>query len=901
MQPGILFLFGLVLMLFPLSGCDRGERTERPADGSDSPSVAPADVVAALQRWRCLACHRPSTRHPELASPPAPALERVGRRLRASWVSSWLSDEGPRPRGRGMPRVFRGWPQKEKERAVADLVAFLLRDGQGPFSTPGPQLSSDAFVGGRLFTSVGCVACHGRADLADLALKTDLPHLVEFLRDPVALHPDGRMPSLALTPSEARAIALFLMAPPTPLTAGRRRGGLLLECLEADDGFREFDAGLSAGRVVSRRTAERFTAEHRSRDDRFGLRYRGILTIPRGGAWTFSTRSDDGSWLWIDGELVVRNGGLHGPSTQRGTIVLTEGPHAFQVAMYEHEGGELLEVRCQGPTGESMEIPPEWLSHRELSIPTPRTPPRTDDGDPARGARLYVALGCAACHEEEGEKLADAPALADLSDAGGGCLDPDPDIRAPSFDLSDAERTVFRGWLRAPDREHLLSVDDAVVLSSRLGRLGCLKCHERDGRGGPDAATDSLFVGTADLGDEGRLPPRLTGVGAKLTTKRLRTVLERGTALRPFMRTRMPRFGRRNVASLPDLFAKLDRGKLEERATPGRATAGVLESGRRLVGRKGFNCITCHRFGGVGDPRNHTVDLVGTTERIRFAWFRRLLTHPSELNPGTRMPPYWSGGTVDFPEILGGDREAQIAAIWQYLEGADKWPAPHGLDYDLSAYELDPVDRPIYFGAFFRGVGPKTLCVGFPEGVHIAYDMARVRLAKVWKGAFVNAAGTWTERGGKLEVPDSLDVLDLPSSPTFARLDSPDAVWPEETGHRGAWAYRGHERDAAGRPTFLGRLGDVELRETVVPVARGSRRGILRRFELTSATEATLTARLARGETLRAIPDGFAVGPAEVRVHGGTARLVRVGDETELRVEIRVTPQGANFEVVMTW
>ena len=55
------------------------------------------------------------------------------------------------------------------------------------------------------------------------------------------------------------------------------------------------------------------------------------------------------------------------------------------------------------------------------------------------------------------------------------------------------------------------------------------------------------MIGEADLGDEGRLPPHLTGVGDKLQPEWLREVLlNKGTA-RSYMATRMPQFGEANI------------------------------------------------------------------------------------------------------------------------------------------------------------------------------------------------------------------------------------------------------------------------------------------------------------------------------------------------------------------
>jgi len=46
--------------------------------------------------------------------------------------------------------------------------------------------------------------------------------------------------------------------------------------------------------------------------DNFGVVYSGFIDIPVAGNYRFGTRSDDGSKLWINGEVLVDNDGLHG-------------------------------------------------------------------------------------------------------------------------------------------------------------------------------------------------------------------------------------------------------------------------------------------------------------------------------------------------------------------------------------------------------------------------------------------------------------------------------------------------------------------------------------------------------------------------------------------------------------
>ncbi len=46
--------------------------------------------------------------------------------------------------------------------------------------------------------------------------------------------------------------------------------------------------------------------------DRFAATWRGRFNVGTAGDYTFCTTSDDGSWLLIDDQTVVDNGGLHG-------------------------------------------------------------------------------------------------------------------------------------------------------------------------------------------------------------------------------------------------------------------------------------------------------------------------------------------------------------------------------------------------------------------------------------------------------------------------------------------------------------------------------------------------------------------------------------------------------------
>jgi hypothetical protein len=71
----------------------------------------------------------------------------------------------------------------------------------------------------------------------------------------------------------------------------------------------------------------------------FGSESTGTLSVAAPGVYSFGLDSDDGSTLYIDGALVVSNGGAHGPFTVSSPALLSAGLHSFTVNFYEDFGG----------------------------------------------------------------------------------------------------------------------------------------------------------------------------------------------------------------------------------------------------------------------------------------------------------------------------------------------------------------------------------------------------------------------------------------------------------------------------------------------------------------------------------------------------------------------------------
>ena len=70
----------------------------------------------------------------------------------------------------------------------------------------------------------------------------------------------------------------------------------------------------------------------------FSVEWSGWLRIDRGGRYDFSTRSDDGSTLEIDAQVVVDNGGVHAATARTATIALTPGVHQVRLRFLQATG-----------------------------------------------------------------------------------------------------------------------------------------------------------------------------------------------------------------------------------------------------------------------------------------------------------------------------------------------------------------------------------------------------------------------------------------------------------------------------------------------------------------------------------------------------------------------------------
>ncbi len=402
-----------------------------------------------------------------------------------------------------------------------------------------------------------------------------------------------------------------------------------------------------------------------------------------------------------------------------------------------------------------------------------------------KGAEIAAKLNCSSCHQLTS---ADKPVQVKLETGTGGCLTGTSAAGRPHYDLSESQRAALIAYL-ADDKKPALTPAQQTHLT--LQALNCYACHDRDGVGGPDVARNRYFVGDEGIADAGRLAPPLTGIGQKLRADWLESVFHGEGRVRPYLQTRMPKYPA-HAKALTALLKKTDKKEL-----PKLHPEGDLAAGRKLTGiLGGMNCITCHVWGDKPSLGIQALDISQLNKRLTPEWFRDYLLNPAAYRPGTLMPPLWPGGQSMLKDVLNGDTERQIAALWAYIAKGEDLPEGYPA-HVANAFELIPQDRPIIQRTFLNHVGPYAILAGFPGGVNIAYDGKRGRPALVWRGRFFDAYSTWFVRAAPFENPLEKEIF----------------AWPEVSESE-ADGFRGYKLDKAGNPTFLTRVEGVDVEDS---------------------------------------------------------------------------------------
>lgn len=542
------------------------------------------------------------------------------------------------------------------------------------------------------------------------------------------------------------------------------------------------------------------------------------------------------------GCVACHNPRSHGgkPSTLPGSVSLSHVAAKYSLPSLSKFLFEPHKVRPGGRMPDMRLKPQEAVliasylitSTNDANGPTPEKhgrPTKPDEASIARGRTAFANQGCISCHPlaslnaDAPRKL--APRWSKLNPTRG-CLDPKT-TSTPRYDLDPDQADAIRAAIKAGDEE----AEKPTQLAMTLTAFNCIACHSRDDYGGPGKERNDYFTtDEPNLGDHGRIPPTLTLLGAKLKTLWLQKVLYDGEAVRPHMHTRMPQFGEANIGHLPKLFKSLDKlppstTKPLDPSEPGRNDRRTYrDAGSKLLGDQGLNCITCHNFNGLKSPGFKGMDLMTTFDRLEPAWFDAFLRSPLTMRPGIIMPNYWPEGKAVRTDILQGNTEQQIRALWYTLSLGRSAPTPRGIRREGTKLLVTDAAR-LYRGRS-RVAGYRGIAVGLPGGLNYAFNAENGSLTALWRGEFVSVnwggqgAGNFDPAARATQLAQDVGFYRLPSEqapwplrPVMTKEQpvNPDPLYPRNRGYQ----FLGYSLNDAG-PTLRYRSGDVEITDRSV-------------------------------------------------------------------------------------
>ncbi len=826
---------------------------ERFIDVETISNVERGDLL--INELNCASCHEAKSSW-SVQPKQAPVLSNVGARILPEYFESYLRNPQHVKPGTTMPNVLAGKSEVDQKIITESLAHFLASTG-----TIAKQNSNSKAVsqGEQLFHSVGCVACHNPQNedvkiatsipLGSLENKYSLSSLTDFIKNPLHARPSGRMPQFNLTDSEAQNIATYLIRDAvveSKINFAYYEGKW--EKLPDFNQLKPVSTGITSG----------FDVQLGKAKDHFGIVFTGFWETPTDGKYRFKLTSDDGSRLIIDGDTVVDNDGIHGMNSVEKEVVISAGIHEIRIEFFENQGGEDLRVIVNGNGLKGIGFESLLRPTREVVIDPDNQPFVLDLKKAALGKNHFQSVGCAACHEMQlpKSKLGEAqvmnstlPAPKSFSNMNplAGCLSatqPTIEFGFNSFQRKCiAEAINARKIATTQATQATQQSKPEQVIHEKLVTLNCYACHnrqmsDRSIRGGVvDMRGDSLeiydrkkwFTGTqVEMGDEGQHPPALKSIGAKLNRKWLDKVLLESAKDRPYMSTRMPKFGADNLGTLADELVDFDKLKNVPTVTYSETERKIKSHGRFFAGDQALSCIKCHTFGKYPATGVQAIDLTTMTKRLNRDWFQMYMLKPSNFRRGTRMPESWPGGKSYYPDILSGDTHQQIDSIWKFLEDGDSAAKPKGLV--RSKMELKPGNTPKIYRNFIEGAGARAIGVGYPEEVNLAFDAELCRLALLWQENFIDASRHWTGRGQGFEAPLGENLLKLPEAVVFTKNSPPDQ-WTKTKGSNSP-VFKGYHFDKNRRPVFAYQLDGIDIKDQPIPTLDEDRPQITRKFTI---------------------------------------------------------------------
>ena len=232
------------------------------------------------------------------------------------------------------------------------------------------------------------------------------------------------------------------------------------------------------------------------------------------------------------------------------------------------------------------------------------------------------------------------------------------------------------------------------------------------------------------------------------------------------------------------------------------------------------------------------------------------MKNPGAFRPGIIMPSYWPNDKAVQTQILDGDTDLQLQALWHNFSLGRSARDPSGLRSEPTKLKVSDKTR-TYRGrskiAGFRGIA-----VGFPGGMSYAFNAQNGALSGIWQGEFVRV--NWQSQGAGDFNPASKSVQ-LAQDVAFLQLPDDKAAWPLRPKRskeqpinadplyprKHGYAFAGYFFDDASVPTFMYKCGSIAIEDKSVTAKVGGATVLRRTFHFATTKQETVYFRALTG------------------------------------------------------
>lgn len=270
-------------------------------------------------------------------------------------------------------------------------------------------------------------------------------------------------------------------------------------------------------------------------------------------------------------------------------------------------------------------------------------------------------------------------------------------------------------------------------------------------------------------------------------------------------------------------------------------------------------------------------------------------------------------------EYFQGAGEAEVYAAWRSEDFTNtplsKWVHPNANGGGTIVKKKDgktglPLvvgQEPIIYRNFIANAGGRPIGVGYPGGFNLAWSVDQMNLALLWRGAFMDAALHWIDRGGGEQAPLGYDLLRpaVDVGVPFAVLASADAEWPKADKKQRAesFTWKGYTLDAKRLPTFAYEWNGVKVTDRFEVEGDATAGGkLIRTLKLAGPIPANAYFRVANG-TIQPASGGFFIAGGVFDVQGRSFENQYNVAATGAQAAGRnlLVPARAEIKITYTW